>query len=453
MSLGIEGFQITPDPGVLEINIHPVADWQALVNQTLTLDAVASGAGLGTQQYTRDGRILSTGGGAHITIGGKTPAESPLLRRPDLLRSLMTYWQHHPSLSYLFSGQFVGPTSQAPRVDEARPDGLYELEVAFSVLEQCETPSPEMIDRLLKPFMTDVTGNSHRAALCLDKLYPVDNLPLQLGLLEFRGFEMPHHPQLRLLQLLLVRALVAWFWQKPYARSLIRWGAMLQDQFFLPHCLQADWLAIIQDLKTAGYAFEHDWFKPFFDRRFPIYGQVTLTDATGENLTLELRHALEQWPVLLGEADLGSTARPVDDSMERIQVRLSGAEASRYCVLCQGQVVPLTAMESPETYVAGVRFRARLYRGMMHPVIAPQTVLTFEVVDTQTGRSLGGCTYHVHRPDGTLYNTFPKTETEAAQRLSERFVPFETTQTALTIPPPQVHLEHPLTLDLRWAKL
>jgi uncharacterized protein (DUF2126 family) len=452
MNAGIDAFAITPDPGVIEVNVNPADNWDALVTQTLALDQIAKQAGLSTYKYTLDGRTLGTGGGAHVTIGGSSPQESPLLRRPELLRSILAYWQHHPSLSYLFSGQFVGPTSQAPRVDEAHHEGLYELELAFAAIDQFPSAPPALIDHLFRPLLTDLTGNTHRAALCIDKLYPVDKSGMQLGLLEFRAFEMPHHPQLRLLQLLLVRAIAAWFWESPYTKPPIHFETALQDRYFLPHFLQADWRVIMEDLQGAGFEFDFDWFLPFFETRFPVYGQVTIPLESGQSLTLELRHALELWPVLPEEATQGGTGRPVDDSLDRIQVLLqtSADEAGRYQVLCQGQTVPLQPTE-PNAYVAGVRFRARQNRGIRHEAIAPQPVLAFDVVDTRTGLSLGGCTYHVHRPDGSPYFTLPQTEQEAAERLHERFIPHGPRPEPMKIPPLQVHPKYPLTLDLRRA--
>jgi uncharacterized protein (DUF2126 family) len=473
MNAGIDCFAITPDPGVIEVNVNPVDTWQALVEQTFALDEVAQASGLSTYKYTADGRQLGTGGGAHITIGGSSPTASPLLRRPELLRSIIAYWQQHPSLSYLFAGQFVGPTSQAPRVDEAHPDGLYELELAFNAIDRFPSVPPALIDHLFRPLLTDLTGNTHRAALCIDKLFPVDKSGMQLGLLEFRAFEMPHHPQLRLLQLLLVRAIVAWFWDSPYRQPPIYFETALQDRYFLPYFLEADFCYILQDLQGAGFDFQLDWFSSFFETRFPLYGQVNLPIESGQ-LTLELRHALELWPVLPEESSQGGTGRPVDDSLDRIQVRLKTAsptvDLSRYCVLCQGQVVPLQdpsqepllqaqpsyglAVQPPQSQqqrVAAVRFRARRNRGIAHEATAPQSVLTFEVVDRQTGHALGGCTYHVNRPDGTKYTDLPKTAQAAAERMKERFVTHKSQPRPIEIPSAQVHPKYPFTLDLRWT--
>ncbi|MEQ8958712.1 MAG: transglutaminase family protein, partial [Coleofasciculus sp. C2-GNP5-27] len=304
---GIEGFQITPDPGVIEVNIHPAGHWQDLVDITTTLYEEARLCRLGTEKYTLDGRRVSTGGGAHITIGGKTPLESPLLRRPDLLRSLISYWQNHPSLSYLFAGLFVGPTSQSPRVDEARHESLYELEIAFQTLQPGEKVAPELVDRLLRNLLVDVTGNTHRSAFCIDKLYPVENYRNQLGLLEFRAFAMPPNMRMSLLQMLLIRALVAWFWEHPYTQNLIRWGTMLHDRFLLPYYIGEDLRQVIGELQEAGYPFQWEWFEPFFEFRFPRYGEIHR-----EGIELELRHAIEPWHVLGEETGTGGTARYVD---------------------------------------------------------------------------------------------------------------------------------------------
>ncbi len=445
---GIMGFQITPDPGVLEVNIHPVGTWADLVHLHRTLDEEAIEIGLACEKFGEDGRWLGTGGGAHITLGGATPESSPLLRRPDLLRSFITYWQNHPSLSYLFAGQFIGETSQAPRVDEARHDSLYELELAFLAIAPGKHLPPVVLDALLSPFLQDSSGNSHRTTLCIDKLYPAHNPNLQWGLLEFRGFEMPPSTGIRLLQMLLVRAFVAWFWQQPYTPPLKRWGAELRDRWLLPHFLQADLQTVLTDLSQAGYAFQMAWFETFLERRFPILGQVSLDNPSRR---LELKKALEPWPVL---RDGGGTARPVDDSLERIQLCLTGAIgdapiagslAARYTVLCNGYPVPMRSTGNPGEYVGAVRFRARSRLAEDIPLLAPHWPLHIQVIDTWQNQSLGGCLYQAAAPLAAA----PTTWEEARSRLTQCFSPLPAAPISSPVPSLITHPETPFTLDLR----
>jgi uncharacterized protein (DUF2126 family) len=459
----ITGFQLTPDPGVLEINIHPEESWLALVTQTVALDQLTQSLNLGSLKYRLDGRFCGTGGGAHITLGGRTCLESPLLRRPDLLRSFILYWQNHPSLSYLFTDSFIGPTSQAPRLDETHSERLYDLELAFQMLDQVPAIAPAELDQLLQPLLVDATGNAHRTALCIDKLYPSTNPRLQLGLLEFRAFGMPHHPQLRLLQLLLIRALVAWFWQDPYCTPLIAWGTALHDRFFLPHYLLADWDQVLQDLAQACYPFVPEWFTSWIELRLPRYGYIPLKTPAGEFVVLELRAALEPWPVL-GDSSSGPS-RPVDASMERLQVSLktSATSAGRYQVLCQGQRIPLHPPQCSAAshilceWIGGVRFRAKASPILNSTLGAPHAPLRFEVVDGESGKILGGCIYCATHPDGMDYDRAPWTAGEARSRLQQRVVPFaaasDTDRIAFPLPEVNVHPSYPLTLDLRWQEL
>ncbi|MEO0983973.1 MAG: transglutaminase family protein [Cyanobacteria bacterium J06639_14] len=454
---GIQGFQITPDPGVLEVNIHPAASWPELVALHTTLDEAAIACGLTGQKYSAEGRCLGSGGGAHITIGGLTPDTSPLLRRPDLLRSFITYWQHHPSLSYLFAGQFIGPTCQAPRVDEGRHDNLYELELALLALSPRESVAAEVIDQLLSPLLRDVTGNSHRTALCIDKLFPVQNPQLQLGLLEFRGFEMPSATGLRLLQMLLIRAFVAWFWQQPFTRPLKRWGPALHDRWLFPYYLQQDFRAVLTDLRAAGYAFELEWFTLFWEQQFPRYGKVSLIE--NPSPVMELRAALEPWPVL-GDVSSGAASQPVDNSLERLQISLTGvvgdtsepeALAQRYGVFCNGYRVPMRFTGTPGHYVGGIRFRARSALSQPPSLLAPHTPLICHVIDTLQGKWVGGARYHVQPPSGDFYTTLPRTLDEARSRVSERFEPLRQGTIPSPLPSFILHPDTPITLDLRLA--
>ncbi|MGZ5077195.1 MAG: transglutaminase family protein [Methylobacter sp.] len=426
----IERLMVTPDPGVIEVNIHPSKTWQELVDKTTVLYDQAHLSRLGTEKFMLDGRHTGTGGGNHITMGAETPTDSPLLRRPDLLRSLITYWQHHPGLSYLFSGMFIGPTSQAPRVDEGRDEKLYELEIAFQQMPEGEVSSPWLVDRLLRHLLTDITGNTHRSEFCIDKLYSPDSSTGRLGILELRAFEMPPHARMSLVQTLLLRALIAWFWRKPYKHDLIRWGTELHDRFMLPHYVREDMKQVCKDLQRAGYPFELEWLEPFFEFRFPRYGNTMI-----DGIDLEMRFAIEPWHVLGEEVGSTGTARYVDSSVERVQVKVSGFTEGRYVLTCNGRRLPLRNTGRKGEYVAGVRYRAWQPPSALHPTISPHVPLVLDVIDTWNGHSVGGCTYHVAHPGGRSYDVFPVNSYEAEARRVTRFWDFGHTPGVIERPP------------------
>jgi uncharacterized protein (DUF2126 family) len=437
-------FSVTPDPGVLEVNLPPASTWDELEALNALLFEEARAERLTAEKFNYDGGHVATGGGSHIVIGGATVLDSPLLRRPDLLRSMVAFWQNHPSLSYLFSGMYVGPTSQYPRVDEARMDGLYELEVAFRNLpaKDCE---PWVVDGLFRNLLVDVTGNSHRAEFCLDKLFPPEGRGLKLGLLELRAFEMTPHLRMGLLNLLLIRALVAMFWKQPFEGGLVRWGTSLHDRFMLPHFVQKDFAEVLALLGRAGYEFDERWFAAQFEFRFPKIGSIA-----GEGVGLELRQGLEPWNVLAEETTSGGTVRSVDSSLERIQVKVSGfATEGRYAVACNGRRVPLAATGMPGELVAGVRYRARQLSALLHPTVPVHAPLVFDIIDRWKDSSMGRCIYHATPPDGRVYQERPGSAAEAEQRRRERFQEAAPVAGVMAAPEEEVNPSFPLTLDLR----
>ena len=420
-SSNLARFAVTPDPGVLEVNLPPTDSCRASAALVDTVFEAALRTELHSEKYLLDGRVAGSGGGNHITIGGPTPASSPFFQRPDLLASLVSFAQQHPSLSYMFSGLFVGATSQAPRLDETRPSAVDDLALALPRVFK-QAPPPWMLDGIFRHLLVDPTGSTHRAEISIDKLCDPQTPFGRQGLVELRAFEMPPHPRMISAQVVLVRSLLAAFAKLPVTSPVKHWDGELHDRFLLPHWLWADFERVLAHLRQQGLALPAAAFRPFVDLRCPVVGQFG-----GEGVTIDVRNAIEPWAVLGEEAGAAGTVRYVDSSMERIELVAHGYDPARHIIAVGGHrdsdgvAVHMHAGAEPGTMVAGVKFRAWSPPHAMHPHFGVHHPLRLELIDRRAERGVAAAAYHVWHPEGRAFDAEPLTRTEAAARRAQRF--------------------------------
>ena len=430
------------DPGVIEVNLAICNDWSAYDRQLERLYASATKIGMTARKLQFNGRATGTGGGAHLVFGGPLGLASPFFAFPALLPSAIRYFQHHPALSYAFTGQYMGPSSQAPRIDESTFEALYELEIACAGAEQFGSPQNfALFDLLFRDLLMDRSGNTHRAEISVDKLWNPFAGNGRLGLVELRAFET--HPDREAMSVvaLFIRAIFARLAIDPFKTPFIRWGGELHDKFFLPAFVWEDLSAICADLRAHGIPFQTEWLRPLWEFRFPACGEFAFTvtppaktkKAKPVTYTVAFRQALEAWP-LLGEQPNGAgTSRSVDASMDRIEAVVSDPVAlEKGILLVNGypcEFRPLEPVSRPSTFnahlpaaaAAGIRYRAFFLNIALHPHVPVHAPLLIEWVDKETLTVIAAARWHVWNPSGTPYTSRPENPAAARSRFTERW--------------------------------
>ena len=438
----LESIALTSDPGVLEVNLPPADNWDEYDSMITELFKSAGAVGLRGYKYQISGRKVSTGGGAHIILGGPDIETNPFIKRPNILISFLRFLQNHPSLSYAFSGLFTGPSSQAPRVDESAFELPYELEISLKAIEALPPDSPVMIDAILRNLLMDWNGNTHRAELSVDKFYNYNTSNGQNGLIEFRAFEMVPEPEMLLAANVLLRCLAAAFAEKPYTEPLIDWREALHDKFALPTFLKEDLQKVIAYLNGSGFSFPEDAFDAQLEFRFPV---VTRFEAGKVEWTL--RQALELWPVM-GEHQ--GTGRVVDSTTDRLELSATGLESAPALIAAvNGIKIPLIPSRTGSA-VGAIRYRLFNNPWGLQPQIQAHSPLHFEIIDEASGKVLHAFDYHNWKTDSAKYDGLPETGDEARKRVKERLKqrPDRHDATA-TVGQLSISPHAPFTLDLR----
>lgn len=440
------------DPGVIEVNLAVCATWRDYDRQVAELYAAAAKTGLCARKLHFNGRETGTGGGAHLVFGGPVGLTSPFFAFPALLPSVIRYFQHHPGLSYAFSGAYLGPSSQAPRIDESTFEALYELEIACEGAEQIGSPQNlPLFDLLFRDLLMDRSGNTHRAEISVDKLWNPFAGNGRLGLVEFRAFETHPAPAAMSATALFIRAILARLAADPFTTPFVRWAGELHDRFFLPSFVWSDLAAICDDLRAHGIPFEVEWLRPLWEWRFPKLGELAAPPPAGAKAPLPpivFRQALEAWPLLGESPNAGTVSRTVDSSMDRIEAALDPALLEHGLLLVNG--LPCAFRENPGVSACGIRFRAFYLTPALHPHIPVHAPLLLEWVDRTTLTVVAAARWHVWNPRSTPYPDRPRDESAARARHAERWEPWpHTIGQPRFIPKIDFPPEGRHTLDLR----
>lgn len=407
---------LAADPGVLEVNLPPCGRWEDYDRVLKQCAAAAASVGLGLTKRQLNGAIHGTGGGSHLAFGGPDLPRNPFLAEPGRITSVLRYWQHHPALSYLFSGQYVGSGSQAPRVDEGPSHGLYELEVACQGIEKTAyRPDGEGIDQFLKNLLTDSSGNTHRAELCFDKFHNYALPNGCLGIVEFRAFETFQDAATMSRIALFVRTVLARLFKAPFREPLVRFGPDLHDRYFLPSFLWEDFVAICEDLRAHGFYFDPEWLREAYQFRCPVLGEMALDGGR-----IVLRRAFESWPLMAEESRGTATVRVVDNSSDRIELTLSDAALlEKGCLLANGVEVPFKQVGGQ--MICGLRYKCASAYPALHPHVPIQSPLALEWVDRGSGVVQQAMRYFYWNPFAPIYDGLPVSDAVAAERRRERW--------------------------------
>jgi uncharacterized protein (DUF2126 family) len=413
---------LASDPGVLEINVAPCATWLEYDHQLEQLYTAAHAVGLCARKLQLNGREVGTGGGAHLVFGGPAGLLSPFFAFPTLLPSIIRYWQHHPALSYAFTGAYMGPSSQAPRIDESTYEALYELEIACAGAENLGAPQNlALYDLLFRDLLMDRSGNTHRAEISVDKLWNPYAPNGRLGLVEFRAFETHPMRAVQSVTALFVRAILARLCAQPFQAPFVRWAGELHDRFFLPAFVRDDLTAICADLKKYGIAFDPEWLRAAWEWRFPKLGEFALADKQHGKFRIEFRQALEAWPLLGESPNAGTVARTVDASVDRIEARISNAQLLASGLLLVNGLPCEFRSTSDGGAACGIRYRAFHLTPSLQPHVPVHAPLLLEWVDRATLTVAAAARWHVWNPRHAVYADAPTTTDAAAARRTERW--------------------------------